>query len=43
MNLAVQEILKHLNAENIEDENSILKDEYNVNGVISKVSKSKII
>ena len=39
MNLTVQEILKHLNAANIEDENSILEDEYNMNGIVSKVNK----
>jgi len=39
MNFTVQEILKHLNAANIEDENSILEDEYNVNGIVSKVNK----
>jgi hypothetical protein len=43
MNLTVQEILKHLNAANIEDEDSILEDKYDVNSVISKVSKNKII
>jgi hypothetical protein len=43
MNLTVQEILKHLNAVNIEDEDSILEDKYDVNSVISKVSKNKII
>ena len=43
MNLAIQEILKHLNAANIEDENSILEDEYNVNGIVSKVNKRKYI
>jgi hypothetical protein len=37
MNLAVQEILKHIKADNIEDENVILRDEYNVNSVIPKV------
>ena len=43
MNLAVQEILKHLNAANIENENSILEDEYNVNSIVSKVNKRKYI
>ena len=43
MNLTVQEILKHLNAANIENENSILEDEYNVNSIVSKVSKRKYI
>ncbi len=33
----IQEILKHIKADNIEDENVILRDEYNVNSVISKV------
>ena len=43
MNLTVQEILKHLNTANIEDENFILKDEYNVNSIVSKVNKRKYI
>jgi len=43
MNLTVQEILKHLNAANIENENSILEDEYNVNSIVSKVNKRKYI
>jgi len=30
MNLAVQKILIHIKAENIEDENLILRDEYNI-------------
>ena len=37
MNLAVQEILKYIKAENIEEEGVILRDEYNVNSVIPKV------
>ncbi len=37
MNLAVQEILKHIKANNIKNENIILRDKYNVNNVISKV------
>ena len=37
MNLIVQEILKHIKVENIEDENVILKDKYNVNNIIPKV------
>ena len=37
MNLTVQEILKYIKADNIEDENVILRDKYNVNSVISKV------
>jgi hypothetical protein len=37
MNLAVQKILIHIKAENIEDENLILRDEYNINNVIPKV------
>ncbi len=37
MNLAIQEILKHIKADNIEDENIILRDEYNVNSIIPKV------
>jgi len=43
MNLTVYEILKHLNAANIEDENSILEYEYNMNGIVSKVNKRKYI
>ena len=43
MNLTIQEILKYLNAANIEDENSILEDEYNVNGIVLKVNKRKYI
>lgn len=43
MNLAVQEILKHINAAEIEDEISILEERYNVNNTISKVSKNKKI
>ena len=42
MNLTVQEILKHLNAADIEDEGSILKDKYDINNVISKVNKNEI-
>ena len=41
MNLTVQEILKHLNAANIENKNSILEDEYNVNSIVLKVNKRK--
>ncbi len=37
INLVVQEILKHMKANNIKDENVILRDEYNVNSVIFKV------
>ncbi len=37
MNLTIQEILKYIKAENIEDENIILRDKYNVNSVIFKV------
>ncbi len=37
MNLTIQKILKHIKADNIEDENVILRDEYNVNSVILKV------
>ena len=37
MNFVVQEILKHIKADNIEDENVILRDKYNVNSVIPKV------
>ncbi len=37
MNLVVQEILKHIKADNIEDENIILRNKYNVNNVIPKV------
>ena len=37
MNLAVQKILKHIKADNIEDKNVILKDKYNINSVIPKI------
>ncbi len=37
MNLAVQEILKHIKVDNIEDKNVILRDGYNINSVIPKV------
>ncbi len=37
MNFVIQEILKHINANNIENENIILRDKYNINSVISKV------
>ena len=33
----IQEILKHIKADNIEDENVILRDEYNVNSIIPKI------
>ena len=33
----IQEILKHIKADNIENENIILRDKYNVNSVIPKV------
>ena len=37
MNLMVQEILKHIKTNNIENENIILRDKYNVNSIIPKV------
>ena len=33
----IQEILKHIKADNIEDENVILRDKYNVNSIIPEV------
>ncbi len=37
MNLVVQKILKRIKADNIEDKNVILRDEYNVNSIIPKI------
>ena len=37
MNFTVQKILKHIKANNIKDENVILRNEYNINSVIPKV------
>ena len=42
MNFMIQKILKYLNAANIKNENSILEDKYNINGIVLKVNKSKI-